>query len=379
MEIAIVIPCYNRSDSLKRLLNSLDNAIYKHPVDLIFSIDYSGQCDVMQIAQDFKWKYGNKKIIAHTVNIGLKANILSCGDLTSEYEGIILLEDDLIVSPVFFEYASKAALFYKECDSIAGISLYSYEVCEIGNFNFYPLIDDYDTYFIQWPSSWGQLWTRRQWQMFRDWLKKDIFIEHLNIPDDVKIWTQSWKKYFIAYMVDCNKYFVYPYKSYSNEIGKGGVHHTSNDTIYSVNMYLGKSTKFLFRPFFTPFTKYDCFFQPMTKSINIGGQEYEVTFDLHGTKMPYNIKTEYVITPRDIKKGATPIKSFPYAYIPLELNISQDLEGDFFHLASTRNIEYKRLKSKVIFMLRMPLKTRDMIVYVKKIIIRKLLNIGRNW
>lgn len=43
MNIGIVIPCYNRVDSLNRLLVSLKGANYLgEEVDLIFSIDYSG-------------------------------------------------------------------------------------------------------------------------------------------------------------------------------------------------------------------------------------------------------------------------------------------------------------------------------------------------
>lgn len=192
MKIAIVIPSFNRPQALQRLLNSLYNARYSEDVDLIFSIDFSGNDDVKIVAEKCMWRFGNKKIICHKNNLGLRQNILFCGDLTSEYDAIILLEDDLVVSPSFFTYAIKAASFYDNNDKIAGISLYSYSVCEIGNFRFYPFLDEYDTYFIQWPSSWGQLWTRKQWISFREWQKLGKNLVTLDIPDEVKYdWSHS--------------------------------------------------------------------------------------------------------------------------------------------------------------------------------------------
>ena len=105
--IAIVIPCYNRLDTLKVLLDSLLNARYDRSVELVFSIDYSGNEDIYNLVDEFTWPYGKKNIIRHKENIGLRRNIISCGDLTSEYDAVIVLEDDLIVSPLFFDYACK--------------------------------------------------------------------------------------------------------------------------------------------------------------------------------------------------------------------------------------------------------------------------------
>ena len=38
---AIVRPCYNRTEPLIRLLNSLDRAKYYQSIDIVFSIDFS--------------------------------------------------------------------------------------------------------------------------------------------------------------------------------------------------------------------------------------------------------------------------------------------------------------------------------------------------
>lgn len=89
-----------------------------------------------------------KKIILHPSNIGLKQNILSCGDLVDEYDAVIVLEDDLYVAKDFYNYAKQAAYYYLNNDNIAGISLFSYKYTEIGFYQFYPFQDNYDTFLF---------------------------------------------------------------------------------------------------------------------------------------------------------------------------------------------------------------------------------------
>lgn len=359
-KFAIVIPAYNRPESLKRLFSYLNSAYYSISVDLIVSIDYSGSEDVLRVAENFEWHYGEKLIINHDKNIGLKANILSCGDMTEKYEAIILLEDDLIVSPAFFKYAIEAYEFYKSDENIAGISLYSYDICEVGLFRFFPYRDEYDTYFIQWPSSWGQLWTQDQWKRFRQWLSLDIDLKRLNIPDFVKTWTKSWKKYFVGYMVATNKFFVYPYVSFTNVIGAGGIHFAKGSSQYSVNLYQGNNCDYQFRPFSKEAKKYDSFFQFENQSIKIADNEYFVTFDLYGTKQSYNIKTDYVLTSTLPADQTTIIQSYGHELIPFEENILTNQTGNFFYLVHSTNKGskfpiYKR------FTLYLPCSTKDRI------------------
>ena len=79
MKTAIVVVAFNRPNSLIKLLSSLEKAFYT---------------EVVKIANDFVWSYGDKIIIDHKKNLGLKKHILSCGDLTDKYDSVIILEDD---------------------------------------------------------------------------------------------------------------------------------------------------------------------------------------------------------------------------------------------------------------------------------------------
>ena len=50
-----------------------------------------------------------KKVIAHKDNLGLRKHIVFAVVFVSNTNGIILLEDDLYVSPWFYRYAVDAA------------------------------------------------------------------------------------------------------------------------------------------------------------------------------------------------------------------------------------------------------------------------------
>jgi GT2 family glycosyltransferase len=136
LSIPLIVVTYNRPNSLNRLLNSLSKANYAQKVDIIISIDGKGDKEISKIANDLKWNFGNKEIIIHKKNLGLRQHILLCADLSQNYDGIILLEDDLYVSPEFYAYALSAIEYYKNCDMVAGIALYSHAFNETAQFPF---------------------------------------------------------------------------------------------------------------------------------------------------------------------------------------------------------------------------------------------------
>ena len=121
---AIVVVAYNRENSLRRLLNSISNASFSvNSIPMIISIDGEAPDTVIAIAKDFHWSHGDKRIINHDHRLGLKEHIFACGNLTSQYGTVIILEDDLLVSPGFYDFDKKAAEFFDKEQEIAGISL----------------------------------------------------------------------------------------------------------------------------------------------------------------------------------------------------------------------------------------------------------------
>ena len=125
----IVVVAYRRLHTLKRLLHSIEKAIYNlDDITLIISIDYHpDNSEVIKCAEEFNWEYGNKIIKTHKENMGLQRHIIECGDYSIEYGAAIILEDDEIVAPSFYEYTRLAHDFYDDDERIAGISLYGHE------------------------------------------------------------------------------------------------------------------------------------------------------------------------------------------------------------------------------------------------------------
>ena len=163
---AIVAIGFNRPLALKRLLYTIAKANYPADVSiaLVISIDKGDNSEVLDVAKDFVWQRGEKIVIEQVENLGLRRHVISCGDLTEKYKTVIILEDDLLVSPEFYHYTLEAVNYYQNSLEIAGISLYAYDFNEYAETKFVPLEDGYDNYFIQTASSWGQVWTRQQWQ-----------------------------------------------------------------------------------------------------------------------------------------------------------------------------------------------------------------------
>ncbi|MBR9777790.1 MAG: hypothetical protein GYB55_23305 [Cytophagales bacterium] len=379
MKTAIVVVAFNRPNSLIKLLSSLEKAFYPSTdIPLIISIDYQNSAkheDVVKIANDFIWKNGDKRVIEHKQNLGLRKHILSCGDLTEEFDSVIIIEDDLTLAPDFYTFANGAAEFYKDEDKVAGISLYSYEFEELGWFRFYPKRNQGDTFFMQWAGSWGQLWTKNNWQSFKNWYNKDIDILKINIPDHVKGWDRSWKKFYIAYLVETNRYYVYPYYSFSTVNDEQGTHYSENSRTNNVCLMRDNaSSRFRYTEFLNCTTKYDSFFQPIAKEVFIENlnKVVEVEFDLFGTKKVKNFKSCYVFS---IKPSKNTIMSFGNTLIPFDDYLFHNVEGDFFNLAlKTDFSEINSVldKGKKLYYTRKVFAIKEMVIVILYRVLSKL-------
>src|SRR5690606_11898173 len=133
----IIVIGYNRPKSLQRLLTSLSKAHYPEGnIRLVISLDNSGTLEPLRLAEAYDWPYGEKRVIHHEQRLGLRNHVLACGDLTEEYGDVLVLEDDLFVSPYFYEYTARALAFYENEPRVAGISLYSQQFNQTANLPF---------------------------------------------------------------------------------------------------------------------------------------------------------------------------------------------------------------------------------------------------
>ncbi len=352
LNLPIVVVAYNRDHALSRILTALARAYYSSKTKLIISIDGGGPESVVQIAEEFSWPHGEKEVIVHGRNMGLRKHILSCGALSQKYDGIILLEDDLYVSPWFYDYAVQASKFYQGVRDVSGIALYSHRYNETAYLPFFPYDDGSDVFFMQLACSWGQIWLQEQWKDFEDWYTgsgSDELINEQDLPANVRLWPEtSWKKYFIQYMILKNKYFVYPRQSYTTNFGDHGQNHVGVKT-FQVPLAQGMKRPFCFAKIEDTKVKYDAFCEiepDYIKKMNDNLSQYEFVTDLYGTKEKHHFNKNYVLTSKECTKFSY---SFDKTLIPIEANIIESIPGSSLFLAKREDVKIEENINAYIF------------------------------
>jgi glycosyltransferase involved in cell wall biosynthesis len=340
MEIAIVIVTYNRPKSLVRLLSSINNANYCNShVSLIISIDYQDSEShekVVQVANEFDWKFGEKQIIEYQQNMGLRAHILKCGELLNKFDAVIVLEDDVTVSPSFYLYAKATVEKYYENDDIAGISLYNFAINYQNRYPFTPINNSYDVYFMNCAQSWGQIWMKKQWKSFEEWYKlnNESFKELPHLPAAICSWPESsWLKYHTKYCIEQNKYFVYPYNSFTTNYGDVGTHAKELDRTFQVPIVLGEKIQYLFPNNIDDAICYDGFFENKAIPSFLKIKKNEICVDLNGMKKNREYKRYWLSANSNLPYRK--IQTFDLSLRPIDANIVFLKEGNGIFLYDT--------------------------------------------
>lgn len=292
-------------------------------------------------------EYGTKIIIKHQENLGLRKHILSCGDLTEKYGNIILLEDDLFVSPYFYNYSLEMLKFFRDNEKVAGISLYNQNFNETANLPFAPFKEQYDNYFMKLPSSWGQLWTTNQWQAFKTWYDinkdKDLSVDK-DLPPNVRRWpSSSWKKYFIKYMIETDKYFVYPFESYSTNFGDVGQHFWKQKNDFQSVICKNNKNVFNLSNIEDTFSVYDqyCENEKISNLLDDDVIYGNLTVDLYNHK---DYCERFLLTTKKLDHEI--IDSFALSLKPYEDNILFKVKGKGIFLYDTHKKNINKSKSR---------------------------------
>ena len=268
MKPCIVVVGYNRPKCLERVLNSIANAVYKEKdIPLVISLDKAvDDKGCLKIANDFEWKHGKKIVRTFNERQGLRNHILKCGDLSNEYGSVIILEDDLLASPMFYDYASKALEAYKDEPLVSGISLYSHEWNGYAYKFFQPILDGNDVYLGQYSITWGECWTKEWWNKFKKWYEshQQLDPKNKNLPSNINRWPEtSWGKYFVTYIVENNLFYIIPSYSMTTNCSEPGEHAESVDTAHQVRLLYSTNYSFNF-PKVDSLTRYDVFFESLS-------------------------------------------------------------------------------------------------------------------
>lgn len=326
-----MVIAFNREKSLERLLNSLSEAFFSHSVRLVISIDKSDNSNVKTVAEKFEWNFGEKEIIEHKKNLGLRKHVLYCGELTQKFGTICVFEDDLVVSPNFLEYAEQVSSYYTDDSLIAGISLYNHSSEIETGLPFIPLKNESDVYLLQYAMSWGQVWTSSQWRNFYQWYleHESVSFDLIEIPSHLKKWpSNSWLKYFILFCILEDKYFIYPYTSLSTNFTEIGSHASIKNTNYQVALeqsQKGRAYNLLEKD---KLYRYDSFFELIKESRQ---DSKDIEFDLYGNKRHFT--SRYVLSSQNIDFKI--MRTYGLELKPHENNYFYKIEGNYFKMYDT--------------------------------------------
>ena len=335
MKIALVIVAYNRLESLQRLLLSVENAYYDDDVvNLIVSVDKSDSDNVERWINKYLWRYGKYEVITHQEKLGLRNHIIECGNRVVDYDAIIVLEDDITVTPNFYRYAKQCVEFYCDDDRIAGISLYSFVRNFQNSLPFEPVKSEYDVFFMNIAQSWGQVWMKKQWSDFYNWYRKNSSeIEYE--PHLTSIWRwpeSSWLKYHMKYCLEKNKYFVYPYFSLSTNNSEVGLHTMCSETYNQAKLLALPQKRFKLVSLDGVLIKYDAFFEAKFLARHLGVEDENLCVDFFNEKQNRLGKRYWLTTSAYPYKV---VRSFALQLKPYEHNIFQDRKGQQLFLYDT--------------------------------------------
>lgn len=232
----IVLFVYNRPDHTRRTIESLlRNPQASQSELVIYSDGPRGEKDRDRVRQvrDYLGKIsGFRKILVNhsQINRGLAASIIDgVTSVVSQYGRVIVLEDDLSVSPFFLDYMNSALSVYADDERVMHVSGYWYPVTFFGM----P-----ETFFLPVPSSWGWATWARAWK----WFKKDALelrqtftredILRFNLGGANNFWEQvihnlngkanTWAVFWYAAMFRQQGLSLYPAQSMVNNTGTDG-------------------------------------------------------------------------------------------------------------------------------------------------------------
>lgn len=159
----ILLFVYNRPNHLRRCIKSLqDNALSKDSDLFIYSDAPKTNEDSDSVAEVRRFircidGFRSITIIERDENWGLARNIIDgVTAMINRFGRIIVIEDDLVLSPYFLQFMNDALNMYRDEERVGHI-----QACDFTQDASLP-----DTFFIKWTGSWGWATWERAWKLF---------------------------------------------------------------------------------------------------------------------------------------------------------------------------------------------------------------------
>lgn len=161
----IAVFAFNRPRHLSRLLESLqlNPQFLSSPIFLFVDgpRDFQDEKMIQEVRRVIEHKLIGERyeVIQQEKNIGLSKSLINgISRIIEMHERVIVLEDDLVVSPKFIEYCNKGLDFYEMDLRVASIQGYSKKL------NYH----EHDTYFLRGADCWGWATWKNRWEEFEE-------------------------------------------------------------------------------------------------------------------------------------------------------------------------------------------------------------------
>ena len=196
-DLRIIAIVFDRSESLLRLLRSLNEAIYDgDKVKLEVCIDMSVQGyldeDTIYIATTFSFKHGEYEVIRHSEHVGIFGQWLSTWTPERNSSEIaVILEDDITVSKYFYKYLKLVHKKYDNYPQINGYALQGFSM-KHHHKDTSPLLGPNGSLVFLYPviGAWGFSPSRDNWIHLKEWFISVCRNETIDlyIPNNIASW-----------------------------------------------------------------------------------------------------------------------------------------------------------------------------------------------
>ena len=256
MNAPVVLFVYNRLDHTMNVIDSLSKNLLADKTDLYVFSDAAktenGWDKVHAVREyicrtDWRQSFQKVTVVEAEQNKGLARSIIGgVTKILEEYGKVIVVEDDLVLSPYFLQYMNGALDYYKNDQKIWSISGYSFPMKSLKNYN-------HDVFYSYRGCSWGwatwlDRWVKTDWEVKdylklmsdKEWQKRfnrggSDLTGMLSLQMEGKI--NSWAIRWVFAQSNLDMYTVYPKKSYILNDGcdgsgtNSGTHHELDTNI----------------------------------------------------------------------------------------------------------------------------------------------------
>jgi hypothetical protein len=252
MNAPIIIFCYNRAQHFSKTISSLRENKPSSYSDLFVYVDgprnksdEAVQEEIQKIINSNSSFFKSCTVTCSTSNKGLANSIINgVTEVLNLYDEVIVLEDDMILSPHFLQYMNDGLVKYKN----------EPRVCSIHGY-FLPITNKLpETFFMRGADCWGWATWKRAWQHFETdgsklakGLRDSMLIYDFNfnntynyyqmLIDQINKKNDSWAIRWHASNFLLGNLTLYPNQSLVHNIGlDGSGTHCGDSSTYDINL-----------------------------------------------------------------------------------------------------------------------------------------------